>query len=74
MDDGHANYTNDQHPGPPEWKNLSDPESWEQGGGTFRGAPGRGIAGDASATGPGSLVLLCIVGALILFADKKVPR
>jgi hypothetical protein len=74
VDDGHANYTADAYPGPPEWKDLSDAASWGQGGGTFRGAPGRGIAGDATATGGVTMTMLLVLGALILYADKKVPR
>lgn len=73
MDDGHAN-THDAYPGPPEWKNLHDPASWEQGGGTYRGKPGRGIAGAGLSTGDGSILVLLALGALVLCADKKVPR
>lgn len=73
MDDGHANYTADAYPGPPEWKDLHDPASWEQGGGTFRGAPGRAVAGESAAGGI-SLGMLLVIGAVILYADRKVPR
>ena len=72
MDDGHANYTKDAYPGPPEWQDLSDPDTWEQGGGTFYGAPGRHIAG--SSTGMGSLLVLAAIGLFVMYADAKVPR